>query len=390
MYRLSDIYPQNGTFGNPLLAFIHVPKTGGTSLQAILEGVLMNSRPVFNIRHPLQAKKFLSLPEHEQSNYYGVFGHMPAGICRHVNRPVIYMTFLRDPVERILSAYAHNLRHPEEPGADVACAEGISWTGHLSNIAVSCLANHDLLQEPDESGAYWATEWPMTDAQLEQAKRNLERCAFVGLHEHYEHDVRLLPELVGHRILVPSNLPREKVGHNRVRRDELSPEQIEAIRAGNRLDIALYEHALRLRDRWGGPLNPAYRRRENWQTLAAKWWAHQTPESSEHDVRLPARFRTPPEAWHYGAVSEILPLKQPTTLRIVAELNAGAVGFCLLDQQASAVISEQRSLSQGAGRETLFLTFSGGQPARLCLLNFDGSGHRGEATVYKVDYVVGP
>jgi hypothetical protein len=370
---------------NPLLAFIHVPKTGGSTLQAILQGTLMASRPTWQIDHPLEAREFLALSEEEQSRYYAVFGHMPLGLREHMTRPVIYITFLRDPVERILSAYAHHLRHPDEPQADVARAQGIGWTGNPSNVSVSCLADHDIVETPNESGVYWATTWPMTEEHLEQAKRNLETCAFIGIHEHYAHDVRQLTEIVGRRILVPSLLPREKVGHNRIRQNELTPEQIEAIREGNRLDIALYEHALRLRELWNGPVNPAYKRQENWRPLDLKWW-RDDGSGVDEAVPFPANFKTPSEAWHYGAVSETLPLTEAATLRITAELVEGAVGFCLLSEDASGVLSEQRALSEGAGKETLFLTFKADQPAKLCIRNYDGDGLAGETKVHGVDY----
>ena len=45
---------------DPLLVFVHVPKTGGTSLQGVFQ---QNDRPVFNIRSPDQARAFLDLPQ---------------------------------------------------------------------------------------------------------------------------------------------------------------------------------------------------------------------------------------------------------------------------------------------------------------------------------------
>ena len=366
---------------NPLLAFIHVPKTGGTSVQAVLEGVLMNRRPVFNIRHPTQVRAFLDLPAEEQDAHYGVYGHMPFGIDRHVDRPVTYMTFLRDGVEHALSRYAHLLRYPHEPGAAEALALGVGWTARQSDITVLRLADHDLLQTPDSSGQVWIDSMPPpTHEHLEQAKANLERCAFIGLHEHYEDDVRALGDLSGHRILVPPILPKEKVGDNRLRVESLSEEQVEAIRSGNRFDAELYAHALALRRAWGGPVRPDSRRGERWSPLQPQF-QRRYRAGDEQTTSLPATFATPPIAYGYGALSDVLPLERATTIRVTARARHGSVAVCLVTADDSAVASEQRWLTVGGGEETLFLTYDGAAPVRLCVRTFETPGLDGEAEV---------
>jgi hypothetical protein len=244
---------------NPLLVFVHVPKTGGTSLQGVFQH---NGRPVFNIRSPDQARAFLDLPEEERARHMGVFGHMPFGMHRYVDRPVTYITFLRHPVERVLSAYAHNLRHPEEPGADVIRQMGLAWTARPANFMCRFLAEYDPLEQPDEAGAYWLDRSPPDYVPVEylaQAKANLDKCAFIGLQEHYEEDVRALSLLPGHALHIPPAIPRLKTGDGRIQQSDLTAEQLEAIAAANHLDIELYDYAVKLRRQWGGPLRPQAR-----------------------------------------------------------------------------------------------------------------------------------
>jgi hypothetical protein len=246
-----------------LLVFVHVPKTGGTSLQGVFQH---NGQPVFNIRSPDQARAFLALPEDERAAYMGVFGHMPFGMDRYVDRPVTYITFLRHPVERVLSAYAHNLRHPEEPGADAIRQLGLAWTARPANFMCRFLAEYDPLEQPDETGAYWLDRSPpdyVPVEYLKQAKANLDKCGFIGLQEHYEDDVRALGRLPGHTLSIPPAIPRVKTGDGRIQQSDLTPEQLEAIRAANHLDIELYDYALKLRQQWGGPLRPQARTRSS-------------------------------------------------------------------------------------------------------------------------------
>lgn len=244
------------TATDPLLVFVHVPKTGGTSLQGVFQH---NERPMFNIRSPEQAKAFLALPQAERARHMGLFGHMPFGMDRYVDRPVTYITFLRHPVERVLSAYAHNLRHPEEPGAAEIAKLGLAWTARPANFMCRFLAEYDPLEQPDENGSYWLDRSPpdyVPVEYLEQAKANLDKCAFIGLQEHYEEDVRALSRLPGHALFVPPAIPRVKTGDGRIQQSDLTAEQLDAIRAANHLDIALYDYALKLREQWGGPLRP--------------------------------------------------------------------------------------------------------------------------------------
>jgi len=77
--------------------FVHVPKSGGTSIGKLAE-LPENGGPTF-IRywhHPVDPKVI-----QEMLTKDFVFGHFKWGIHRHFGVPCTYMTFLRDPVDRV-------------------------------------------------------------------------------------------------------------------------------------------------------------------------------------------------------------------------------------------------------------------------------------------------
>ena len=100
------------------LIFLHLPKCAGTTLNRIIEWEYDPMR-VFSI-DPIfflwSYKKLNRWPTKRLGRMQVFKGHMPFGIHRRLPQPSTYITFLRDPVERVISAYffARNyLLHPK-------------------------------------------------------------------------------------------------------------------------------------------------------------------------------------------------------------------------------------------------------------------------------------
>jgi hypothetical protein len=95
--------------------FQHLPKCGGTTFNSILtknysEEETFSIKVIDGIK--LNTNEFISLPDSQKANINLLKGHLEFGLHKHFNSPVEYITFLRDPVERIISYYYYVKRRP--------------------------------------------------------------------------------------------------------------------------------------------------------------------------------------------------------------------------------------------------------------------------------------
>src|SRR5687768_14239089 len=88
---------------NALLVFVHIPKTAGVTFSTILAGFYQPG--VYSIYSTAEIAKFQQLTEAQRGTYELLQGHFPYGIHDYIPRPTQYITFLRDPVARVVSLY---------------------------------------------------------------------------------------------------------------------------------------------------------------------------------------------------------------------------------------------------------------------------------------------
>ena len=173
-----------------------------------------------------------------------VAGHMPYGVYRFSNQRVSYFTFLREPIDRVVSAYYYVKRTTEHP-MHHRVAAGMSLLQYIQvaedNRQTRQLGRYDFA-EILTLQKYWWARIPLRGINREHlavAKETLRSCDFVGLYENFAEDVCELFERLG--LPRPLDIPRvlESVGRPRVA--ELEPHIVEEIRKEHIFDCELYE-----------------------------------------------------------------------------------------------------------------------------------------------------
>jgi hypothetical protein len=265
---MADAAADRGAQHQPLLVFVHIPKTAGTTLTTILR----TNEPGTRTRHGgnvfkgsggvKQGVTFESLLKNEGGELDRarvISGHFPLGIREYVpnDRAVRYVTVLREPADRTLSHYfairerrggaqAQNKLElaplPDEPTLD-DMLEG----GYLhDNVQTRMLSG---LPQPFGE---------VDEEMLEQAKHNLrDELTCFGLTERFDESLVLAKRRLGLRnilyrpFVATSRSGRRATGRvnaERPRGDELPSELLQAAETCNRYDIELYRYAEQLFD----------------------------------------------------------------------------------------------------------------------------------------------
>lgn len=213
--------------------FLHIAKTGGTTLNTTLRWVY---GPTVCRRIPTgrpdEVHRWLEEKEcRPGSNIDLLMGHAQFGAHEYVNEETRYFTMLRHPVRRIVSLYYYiKSGWPDSRYASMGL-EAFLESDHRaaqSNDQVRIISGLD----PDTN----------TTEALQRAKFNLENeIAAFGLTEKFDQSLLLFRRMLGWRrppVYVSSNVNR-----NRPTVEELPTATVEAVRAQNELDLELYSFA---------------------------------------------------------------------------------------------------------------------------------------------------
>jgi hypothetical protein len=232
-----------------VVLFLHIPKAGG---QTLGEYVYNHCRDA-EVRDPSDADTLnagvaylnygfikepdLVVPDHVRSllgrrDLRAVIGHFWFGLHEHVARPSVYVTLLREPLERVVSLYYYAKLH-----------ETMSLDDFVRSPPFKEVDNDQTRRIAGVNPAVGGC----TRSTLRAARENLRRhFAVVGTVERFEETLALLRLKLGWTREVVS-YPRN-VNAARPPAASLPRETIEAVRARNELDFELWQYASQLMD----------------------------------------------------------------------------------------------------------------------------------------------
>jgi len=229
----------------PVLIFVHLPKCGGTTLNRLLEWEygLFDVFVVDGRFYRWSYNKLIKTDMAKFSQMRVFRGHMPFGIHRLLDRPVTYMTVVRDPIDRLISEYYYRKgrwQHQyEDHQMKRQTLEEYITKNPQQNLQTKLLAgqvkNYDFLAERCDA------------TTLEVAKENLERYfSLVGLTERFEQSLALAKLAYGWEIRRYTNF---RVNPGRPSKDKLSDAIKSLIAEHNHLDVELYKYSTNLFER---------------------------------------------------------------------------------------------------------------------------------------------
>ena len=203
-----------------MFVFLHVPKTAGSTFQFILENSFGPAAC-----HTNHAKKRVFDADDLQFArkvfpwLRSLAGH---NLLDPLSLPIanpFYLTFLREPVARVISHYQDSVMNGDNRRTFEASLRQID---DFENCQVKYLGG----------------------GSLDKAKLFLEQCQFVGLTERFEHSLQILERLSPAKLNY--NYTRRRVAHSNSLQQSVTsdPRLMELAKEYNRLDLELYHFAV--------------------------------------------------------------------------------------------------------------------------------------------------
>ena len=218
--------------------FLHMPKGAGTTLNRLIEWEyplfdIYSIDPVF-FRWSWAHLQRLSEKRLKRTRVFK--GHMLFGLHEILPQPATYITVLREPVDRVVSAFYFMRNYKLHP---------LYWKFRWENWSLEDFVRRsprDNVQCKIVAGAEY--EEPCTAEICERAKENLVRYfSVVGLSERFEESLALMKLRFGWKLRRYSSF---NVTRTRPKKEDLPRSALDLIAEKNSFDVSLYELAAKV------------------------------------------------------------------------------------------------------------------------------------------------
>ncbi|RLD07527.1 MAG: hypothetical protein DRI32_00670 [Chloroflexi bacterium] len=220
------------------LIFLHIPKTAGVTFGEFLAKQYSETEMArYKTIVPL-SEYYWQIYQH-RDEFRFLRGHFPFGLHQFVRSPFLYLTFLRDPIDRATSLYYFFKEWDESPIYEKV--RKMSFIEFMES-GISFFADNGqvrLLSGAGNKQAYGEC----TREMLTAAKENLEQYFLVGLVEEFDKSLQFFAEVLGWS---DTHYEKQNVTSNRPAKEEIPQETLAIIKKYNQLDLELYEFAKKL------------------------------------------------------------------------------------------------------------------------------------------------
>lgn len=230
---------QNGEPAEAVI-FLHLPKTAGTTVNRLIEWEypLKEMYSVDPVLFQWSAAHLRKLAPERLKKIRMFKGHMVFGLHEVLPQPATYITVLRDPVDRVISAFYFMRSYKLHP---------LYWKMRRGNWTLEDFVRNsqrDNVQSKIVAGAKF--EEPCTREIVETAKNNLRhRFSVVGLSARLEESLALMKLRFGWKL---SSYSSFNVTRSRPKKRDLPQATLDLMHQKNAFDIELYECAQEIFD----------------------------------------------------------------------------------------------------------------------------------------------
>jgi hypothetical protein len=218
--------------------FLHVHKTAGTTLNTVLtyQYGWNSSVQIDQSKRQEERQKLEEMPQKQLQQIKLLRGHIPFGWHNLLPGNSVYITCLRDPVDRLISQYYKSKQTPDSVGGRLVAKYDTLL--EFVESKTSTRTNNDFVRQFSGMNPPYGE---CTNDMLALAKKNLEKhFVAVGLTEQFDKSLIIIARALRWR--KPLFYVRNNVTKHRPVAIELDPATADAIARDNMLDIELYTY----------------------------------------------------------------------------------------------------------------------------------------------------
>jgi hypothetical protein len=238
------VKPGQSLGGTETVVFVHIPKTAGSTLNAVIDANYETDQ-IVQVETPVRenVERLCALSPQKQTRIRVVRGHGTMGMHRAWANPCLYVTLLRDPVDRVVSQFYFLRASKTHPLGVRIRDEGMTIEQYIEDKMNLQMDNGQVraLSGMGNGVGHDVAFGECTARMLDMARQGIDELFyFIGLQEAFELSLERLAERLSWSI--PA-LERKKVTHDRPDVGALSDTARALILEHNALDVALYDHA---------------------------------------------------------------------------------------------------------------------------------------------------
>ena len=228
--------PHNASEGtDETVIFLHLPKTAGTTVNRLIEWEypLAQMYSVDPVLFRWSFAHLRKLPPERLRKIRMFKGHMAYGLHKVLPQPATYITVLRDPVDRVISAYFFMRTYKLHP---------LYWKMRRENWSLEDFvqrSQRDNVQSKIVAGAEYKDSCTreIADKALENLRNDF---SVVGLSSRLEESLALMKLRFGWKLNTYSSF---NVTRSRPKKRELPQASLDLIHERNAFDIEVYQAA---------------------------------------------------------------------------------------------------------------------------------------------------